>query len=444
MLGGRRPLALLCLVAGSIGAVGAPAAATTTRRGEEPQARAWVLADAGTGAVLAARDEHEALPPASTVKLMTALVTLETLPLDATVPVSALAAAQPPMKIGMNEGEVWKLDDALHTLLMVSANDAAYALAERASGSLEAFAAEMGRTGQQLGLLDSRFADPSGQDDEHSFGGGSLMSAYDLAVVARNALVTPQIASITSLVEHSFTGPDGTHHTLTNHNKIFLTGYAGANGLKTGETDRAKGTLVATATRDGRTLIAVVLGADDARGAAERLLDQGFAAPGAAGTGASVVHLPEPRIFTADTRRAIDDVLRHTTGRPIPAASAPATAAPGTAPARRVTRAPASRPDPVPARHAGKSGGGVFTLRNLVIVVFVVSAVLVALRRRAVKRQRRRRLERQRSLVDARRRGSLRVIDETPHAARSHVAVIPPGQSRPGAGPRGEAGAGRH
>jgi serine-type D-Ala-D-Ala carboxypeptidase (penicillin-binding protein 5/6) len=418
MLGRRGLLALPCLVAGLIGVGGTPAAGA--RRAETPPARAWLLADADSGAVLAARDEHATLPPASTVKLMSALVALEKLPLDSTVGVSARAAAQPPMKIGMKEGEVWKLDDVLHTLLIVSANDAAYAMAERASGSLEAFAADMNRAGARFGLRDSRFSDPSGQDDEKSFGGGSLMSAYDLAVVGRNALTVPQITNVTRLVDHDFTDPDGVHHTLTNHNKIFLTGYAGATGLKTGETDKAKGTLVATATRNGRTLIAVVLGADDARGVARWLLDQGFATPSAGAR----AHLPPVAVFTADARQAVVDVLPHT----------PRSAAGSTA-ASPAPSTPAASPAPTTRPAAGATSGGIFTVRNLVIVVLVLVGVVVALRRRAVKRRRRRRMERTRLLAEARRRGSLHVIDESPQAARSHVAVI-----RPGRGPRRMAG----
>jgi D-alanyl-D-alanine carboxypeptidase (penicillin-binding protein 5/6) len=95
--------------------------------------RAWILADADTGRVLVGEHHHQPLPPASTTKLMTALVALEKLPLDATFVVAERPASQAAMRIGMHPGQSWKLEPALHALLMVSANDAAYAVAEAAS-----------------------------------------------------------------------------------------------------------------------------------------------------------------------------------------------------------------------------------------------------------------------------------------------------------------------
>src|SRR5687768_14034943 len=136
----RRPTpapvrALLCLVTLTLLApagAGPAGAQTAPPPGAAPAAKAWLLADADTGKVLDAFNEHEALPPASTQKVMTALVAAEKLPRDARVNVGPTAAAQPAMKIGMTEGEQWALHDTLHSLMMVSANDAAYALAEAA------------------------------------------------------------------------------------------------------------------------------------------------------------------------------------------------------------------------------------------------------------------------------------------------------------------------
>jgi len=127
--------ALLCLLtliaAMLIGA--APAGAQAPPPGAPFPAKAWILVDGDTGKVLDAYDEHEALPPASTTKLMTALVATEKLAADATFTVGPGPAAQPAMRIGMMAGERWTLDAALHSLMLVSANDAAYALPEAAS-----------------------------------------------------------------------------------------------------------------------------------------------------------------------------------------------------------------------------------------------------------------------------------------------------------------------
>ena len=97
----------------------------------------------------------------------------------------------------MVEGSEWPLDQALASLLMVSANDAAYAIAETTGGSLEGFAAMARVTGKQLGLQDTSFQDPAGLDGREGFGGGTQSSAYDLAIVASNALTIPAITDPT-------------------------------------------------------------------------------------------------------------------------------------------------------------------------------------------------------------------------------------------------------
>ena len=197
------------------------------------------------------------------------------------------------MKIGMATGERWPLDQALHSLMMVSANDAAYALAEAASGSVEAFAADMNAAAARYGMVDSRFADPAGFDGIEGFNGGSRVSAYDLAIAARNFLAVPELTAIVGLREYRFDGPDGLSHVLYNHNKL-LARYPGANGLKTGYTSLAGNTFVGTAARDGRTMIAVVLNTTNMYGIAAALLDKGFASPAdAPGLGAP---LPAPRV----------------------------------------------------------------------------------------------------------------------------------------------------
>ena len=258
-----------------------------------PRAKAFILVDADSGAVLAGQDHHSPLPPASTTKLMTALVAVEKLPEEAVFVVGDIAAAQPAMRIGMRAGQGWALAPALHSLLMVSANDAAYALAEAASGSLAGFAADMNASAARYGMKDSVFNDPAGFDDSASFKGGSRVSAYDLAVAARNFLAVPELVSIAALPEYGFQGPSGRQHRLLNHNKL-LRRYPGAIGLKTGYTRQAGHTFVGAARRDGRTMIAVVLNTDDTYGSAAALLDFGFAtARGDTGIGETV---PEPRV----------------------------------------------------------------------------------------------------------------------------------------------------
>jgi D-alanyl-D-alanine carboxypeptidase (penicillin-binding protein 5/6) len=276
----RRPIiapvwALLCLIV----VVTAPGpAGAQAPPGPAYPAKAWIVVDAGTGKVIDAYNEHAALPPASTTKLMTALVATEKLAPGATLTVSPVAAAQPAMRIGMVAGEQWTLDAAMHSLMIVSANDAAYALAEAASGSLAAFADDMTAAAVRYGMVDSRFEDPAGLDDAAAFGGGSRLSAYDLAIAARNVLSVPELMAMAGTPKYTFDGPDGHAHVLYNHDKL-LNRYPGATGLKTGYTALAGHTFVGTATRDGRTMISVVLGADDFYGIASKLMDKGFATP---------------------------------------------------------------------------------------------------------------------------------------------------------------------
>lgn len=271
-------VALATLVAGI--APGRAAAQTSTTVAPPPPApRAWVVVDADTGAVVDGGREREPMLVASAFKVLTALVVVENLSPDAEVPISARAEAMPARKMQLQHGEVWSAHDLLHALLLVSANDAAVALAERVAGSLEGFAGMLDRTAERLRLADAPvLQDPAGLDDEFSVGGGNLISARDLAIATRAFLAYEKITRIVGLPEYRFTGGDGEPHRLRNHNRL-LTLYPGAIGIKTGYTKRAGHSLIGAATRDGRTMVAVVLGAADPYRSVAQLLDKGFATP---------------------------------------------------------------------------------------------------------------------------------------------------------------------
>ena len=242
-------------------------------------ATAWVVADADTGRLTESVNGQLVLPPASLTKVLTALTVVRALGPSEIVPVSRRAAAMPASRVGMRAGERWRLEDALHALLLSSANDAAMALAERVSGSAEAFADAMAATAARLGLRHApAFRDPAGLDGPKGLGGGNLVSAEDLAIVARAALHEPRIAPVVARPEYRFTAPDGKERRLVNHNRL-LDSYPGAIGVKTGYTRRAGRCLVAAARRDGRTVLVVVLAAQDVYATAAALLDRGFAAP---------------------------------------------------------------------------------------------------------------------------------------------------------------------
>ena len=173
----------------------------------------------------------------------------------------------------------------------MSANDAAVALAEKISGSRQAFAAVMADAAQRLGMTDSPLLhDPAGLDDEFSNEGGNLLSAHDLAVAARAALANDQFREIVSTQVYKFHGGDGNDHRLFNEDLLLKT-YPGAIGVKTGWTRKAGHSLIGAATRDGRTMLSVVLNAPDTYRATTAMLDKGFATPVAAE--GALEHLPK-------------------------------------------------------------------------------------------------------------------------------------------------------
>jgi D-alanyl-D-alanine carboxypeptidase (penicillin-binding protein 5/6) len=271
-----------------------PATATATRTPSQapPLPKAYVLVDVDTGAVLAQQDSRSLRPPASTIKLLTALIASQRLTAADMVPISPLAEGMPARKINVKAGQSWKYDDLMHSMLMVSANDAAVALAEKVGGgTLDGYVHIADATALRLGLADHPILnEQSGLDDQFANKGGDRISARDLAIVARAVMQRPDLMAIINTRDYSFTGGDAIGHHLPNHN-LFLDLYPGANGLKTGTTDLAGHTFVGSATRNGRTMLAVVFDAVDSYASAGALLDQGFATPVA--NEASLDRLPE-------------------------------------------------------------------------------------------------------------------------------------------------------
>jgi D-alanyl-D-alanine carboxypeptidase (penicillin-binding protein 5/6) len=448
----RQPLHVLgagvsaFLLAATVLATGAPAGAAPVDAAAPPATEApksYLVVDGETGAVVAANNEHAPQLTASTIKVLTALVTLEHLAVGAPIHVSRLAASQPAMKIGMTEGSTWPIDQALASLLIVSANDAAYALAENAGGTLDGFASLATATGRRLGLRDTAFKDPAGLDGDEGFGGGTTSSAYDLAIIARNALAVPAIADTAAKVSYEFTDPNGVGRRLVNHNKGLLTGYPGAIGLKTGYTSAASRTLLAAARRDGHTCIASVMGTWDDTGWASYLLDQCFAGVRVAGA----APLPAVRAQTVQDRADAFSGIPHAFGSgartaaaavvAAPAAPKPADPTPPTPNAADTLDPGAKDPgakDPgatkvtatvaaaaaTPSSDDGWSLGSIARTAGLVLLGLLV--IVVILRRRAVKRQRARRIARMEALAEARRR---RMIDVIEPDTDSDIRVLP-------------------
>jgi D-alanyl-D-alanine carboxypeptidase len=248
---------------------------------------AWILVDADTGAVLDGEQPRTPQLPASTIKLFTALVAHQRLPAGDAIPISAHAEAMPARKINVKAGQEWRLEDLLYSMLLVSANDAAVAVAERVGGgSLEGWERIAAQAADALGLEDAPdLSDPAGLDDaQFSHGGGSRISPRDMAIVARAVLAEPALLAMIQTEEHLFDGGDGIGHSVDRRIRLFDL-YPGTIGLKTGLTDAAGRCFVAAARRDGRTMLAVLFDAPDIYASAAILLDQGFATPVAAEEG---------------------------------------------------------------------------------------------------------------------------------------------------------------
>ncbi len=234
-------------------------------------ATAAVLMDARSGQVLYSRSPHLAWPPASTTKIMTALVALQAAPLDLPIRIRPdVAHFRVGSVVGLPEGARIPLRDLLYGLMLQSGNDAALAIAEGVSGTVPAFVARMNEEARRLGATQTHFTSPHGLYDARHY-----TTAYDLALITRVAMQNPVFREIVRTRRWLFAAPGGRPRLLWNHNRL-LARYPGADGVKTGYVHQSGQTLVASATRNGWRLIAVVLHSRDLWGDASRLLTYGF------------------------------------------------------------------------------------------------------------------------------------------------------------------------
>lgn len=238
-------------------------------------ARAAIVMDATTGEVLFEKNADDPLPPASTTKVLTAIVALESGRLDDALRVSSYASETAPSKIGLRPGQRMELRHLLYALLLNSANDAATVVAEGLAGSEEVFAARMTARARQLGAQNSRFANAHGLTaPDH------VSSARDLAVIFRHGLGIPLFREIlgTRSVQVPVEGASIQHVSLRSHNRL-LTGYAYPVIGKTGYTRAARRCFVGAGTHDNREIVIALLGSSDLWGDAKRLFGFGFGAP---------------------------------------------------------------------------------------------------------------------------------------------------------------------
>ncbi len=233
-----------------------------------------ILVDGDSGQVLWSNNANQRRAPASTTKIMTALIVLERGNLNDSVKISAGAAAAGGSEMDLKPGARVSVRDLLYGLLLPSGNDAATALAEYVSGRTDRFVRLMNRRARQLGLKNTRYANPHGLP-----AAGHYSSARDLAVIARVAMQRPMFARIvgTKLYRVPWAGHKG-GRVLKNHNELLWT-YGPAVGIKTGFTDSAGRCLVAAARKGHLFLISVVLGEESVEAYSSdsrQLLSYGF------------------------------------------------------------------------------------------------------------------------------------------------------------------------
>ncbi|WP_214109419.1 D-alanyl-D-alanine carboxypeptidase family protein [Acrocarpospora catenulata] len=217
----------------------------------ESKAAAFVIADADTGQVLAAKNPHGRFLPASTLKALTALTLIPKLDRKKLVRPSQEACNIEGSAVGLVPEPIYKVDDLFRALLMVSGNDAAHALAE-ANGGLTVTLADMNAEARRIQALDTVAKTPSGLDEP-----GQSSSAYDLALIARAGLKIPAFRSYISTKTAHFPAPEG-YYEIGNHNKL-LWKYDGMVGVKNGWTSKALGSFVGAARRDGHTVIVAIM-----------------------------------------------------------------------------------------------------------------------------------------------------------------------------------------
>lgn len=240
-------------------------------RGPGLSAEAAVLIDAASATVLYGKNEHQQRPPASTTKIMTAILALERGNLDDLVTVGRSAIEVDGSSLEIEPGHKFRLRDLLGGLLIESGNDAAAAIAEHLGKNQEGFVKMMNERAAELGAWNTNFVNPNGLP-----AAGHYSSAFDLALMTMRALQIPAFREIVRTREKNVESHGGNWaRQLENTNKLLWT-FEGADGVKTGTTTEAGECLVASATRDGWQLIAVVLKSKDRWEDAATLLEYGF------------------------------------------------------------------------------------------------------------------------------------------------------------------------
>lgn len=240
----------------------------------ETSALSYVIADFETGAVLAAKNPHKQLPPASTLKTLTALTLISRINMDKSYKASWREASTIGNKVGMWKNRKYKVRDIWYGLMLGSGNDAGVALATM-SGGIKKTSKLMLAKAQSIQAYDTVPKSPHGLDTP-----GQVSSAYDLALIARAAMKDKNFRKIVATKTYTFpnSGPRNIDRKIRNLNKLIFT-YPGVIGVKTGYTTKGRNTYIGIAERDGKKVIITFMHLRYGRDAlAKKLFDWGFEA----------------------------------------------------------------------------------------------------------------------------------------------------------------------
>ena len=238
------------------------------------KARTWVLADATTGEILAAKSAHKQRRPASTLKTLTALTLLPELDPNAVWIGTAKAQNTYGSKVGIRKGREYTIEELFYGLMLPSGNDAAIALGQ-ANSSVKQTVEQMNEVARGLQAYNTTAKNTSGLDAK-----GQLSTAYDLTLIARAALERDDFRRYATAKKAKFPNPRKKRKkpiTIYNQNDLVMDDYPGVLGVKTGFTSKAGRTFIGAAERDGRTLIVTLMGIrEPSDEAARKLLNWGF------------------------------------------------------------------------------------------------------------------------------------------------------------------------
>ena len=243
-----------------------PVGRAAAEEGLDISAKSFVIMDAKSGQILLSLQPQMFLPPASTLKVMTAMLVMEKLRMDDKVPVSSTAAAAPASKINIKPGEVYTVKELLYALMLSSANDAARALAEKVSGSEDEFARQLTRQMRQWGAYRTTLATANGLPADNQF-----TTTQDLALLFRKAMGNPELAKIMSTKYYTIPGD----RELRNHNRFLFTTPLAVAG-KTGFTRASRHTYVGQFQNGDKAIIIAMMGSQKKWADLRPLIEKGF------------------------------------------------------------------------------------------------------------------------------------------------------------------------